>query len=272
MTAATVDPRLQARRVAVRRARGRRRLRVLIAAVSLLTLSGVAWGLTRTALLDVDRIVVGGIPPDQSSEVIDAAGIGPGLALLDIDTSAAAEAIEALPWVESATVRRRWPGAISVKVTARVPVAVVPAGEDTVAIIDAYGFVITRQPESESLPRVFRGGSPSTETHDHEVPVIDVVFHGEPGEAHSEAGPGLSVVAALPDDLRQWVEAITVDPVKGVGLKLVGGAQAVLGDTSLLDHKVSAVRSVLASAELGCIVLIDATKADLTTVTRHPLC
>ena len=87
------------------------------------------------------------------------------------------------------------------------------------------------------------------------------------------------MVAALPDDLRVWVEAVTVVPGygmgvsgSGVGLALVGGASVVLGDAALLDHKIAALRSVLVGVVLDCVVSIDATMADLTVVDRHPSC
>ena len=88
------------------------------------------------------------------------------------------------------------------------------------------------------------------------------------------ATPALAVVAALPDDLRPWVDGVGGVPGEGAGLvlDLVGSAEAELGDTALLPDKLDALRAVLAGAELECVAVIDVSVADLSTVTRDPAC
>ena len=56
--AVVVDPRIRKRQIDVRRAEGRRRLRVLTVVVIVVLLVAGALAATRTPLLDVDRIVV----------------------------------------------------------------------------------------------------------------------------------------------------------------------------------------------------------------------
>ena len=76
----------------------------------------------------------------------------------------------------------------------------------------------------------------------------------------------------LPDDLETWVTAIVDLASGGVGLELVGGASAIMGEPVRLDSKVAALRSVLFGVDLTCVSTIDVTMADLTTVTRDQLC
>ena len=70
-----IDPRLEARRVEVARDNGRRRLRkVLIALTVLLVLLGLG-ALTRSPLLDVDEVVVRGADQVPAATVRTAAGV-----------------------------------------------------------------------------------------------------------------------------------------------------------------------------------------------------
>ena len=111
MTAASlfIDPRLRARRLAVLREEGRRRLRIVAIALALVGAVAGAWGITRSPLLDVDLIKINGLEDELHYEVWAALEIEPGVALFDVDTGEAAEAITALPWVKETEVRRDCP-------------------------------------------------------------------------------------------------------------------------------------------------------------------
>ena len=318
-----MEPRIRARRVEVLRAQGRRRLYLLLSAVLLAAALGCIWGVSRTGLLDVDSIVVSGVSGVDRAEVLREAGLSLGTAMIDLRPGDTALAIASLPWVVSADVRRQWPSTIHVQVKPRMPVAVVPAGTDTVVLVDAYGYAISRRSGrglpiwdgdsagSGTVPSEPAVGVPVSSSSDTgesgeqvglsaadtafpsdsfrsgdpflvgdslraisaaELPLILVPFDGELGDVHSDAGPGLSVVAALTEDLRSWVELIRVGPKREVSLALAGGATAVLGEPALLDDKIAALRALLAGVELECIVSIDVTMADLATVVRHPSC
>ncbi len=252
--AAEVDPRMRARRVAVIRAEGRRRLRVLAVALGVVALAAAAWGISRTPLLDVDRIAVTGIDPANRAEVLNASNVTVGVPMLFLDVDDARRSITSLPWVRSAQVWRDWPATVRITVEPRVPVAVVPAPEGRTALVDAYGYVIEWGSESAGV------------TH------VSVPFSGQLGDIHTAAEGPLAVVAALPADLRAWVSTVTVEADRGnIGLALVGGAAAVLGEPVLIDDKISALRAVLATADLECVTIIDVTTPDIAAVTRqHP--
>ncbi len=272
MTPPAMDPRIRARRTAVMRAKGRRRLRWLLAALVLVAFAAGGWWATRTELLDVDHIEVAGPRPDQAHEVLQAAGLRRGQAMIDVNPGEAAERIEALAWVESAEIRRSWPSAVQVSVVERVPVAVVPAGDGAVGLVDAYGFVISRHPQpgaraGQTEPPLSPGGA-----QPGDLPLIDVAYNGPLAGVHSAAGPGLSVVAAMTDDLRPWITAVTVAEDRSVGLELYGGAVVSLGDTVGLDDKMASLRSTLAGIDLRCAVVVDVSMADTPTVRRHPRC
>jgi cell division protein FtsQ len=256
-TAAAVDPRMKARRIAVLRSQGRRRLHILVTVTGVALLAGLAIGISRTPLMDVDRITIGGSGV-RAAEVLESTGIATGMPMVSLDLGRAERSVASLPWVRSARVWRDWPGTVRITVEPRVPVAEVPAAGGRTVLIDAYGYAVDWAPASAE-PGVF--------------PRLAVPFTGRLGDIHTAADGPLAVVAAMPDDLRAWVSAVTLDPVDGqMGLQLTGGATVALGEENLLDDKISAVRALLAGTELDCITEIDVIMPDIATVTRHRPC
>jgi cell division protein FtsQ len=265
-----VDPRLRARRVAVRRAEGRRRLRFVILAAGLVGLVAGAWGITRSPLLDLDRVR---IDPVSRSEVsgstmsaarltaVEAAvGLELGTPMFDLDLGEVEAAVESLPWVASAEVERDWPGTVRVAFERRTAIAVLGPLDGVRFLIDGEGVLIGTAPL------------------DTDLPVISIEPSAALGEIEPDAIAALAVASAIPDDLLPWVDAITVAAEFGaggrpiVGLDLVGSARVEMGTVDLIDDKLAAVRAILESTSLACINVIDVVVADLTTVTRDPVC
>lgn len=259
MSSATVavDPRMKARRTAVLRAQGRRRLQILTALAAVALVAGLSFGISRTPLMDVDRISIDG-GGARSAEILESSGFSTEVPMLSLDLDRAERSITSLPWVRSARVWRDWPGTVRITVEPRVPVAEVPAVGGRTVLIDAHGYAVDWAPASAEP-----GG----------LPRVAVPFTGRLGDIHTTADGPLAVVAAMPEDLRAWVSAVTLDPDNGqMGLQLIGGAKVVLGEQNLLDDKISAVRAVLAGSELDCITEIDVIMPDISTVTRHQPC
>ena len=287
MSTATVavDPRMRARRVAVMRAQGHRRLRVIAVVLCIVLVAAAAWGISRTPLLDVDRITVTGTSAFNRAEILNNSNVSVGLPMLFLDVDEAQRSISSLPWVRSARVWRDWPATVRIAVDPRVPAAVVPAEGGRTALIDAHGYAIGWGPVPASLdaqadgsraidgsvvaaiPRMIDGSRAAA------VPHVSVPFSGQLGDIHTAADGPLAVVTAMPDDLRTWVRTVTLDSGHGrIGLQLSGGASVVLGEPVLIDDKMSALRAVLATADLQCVTTIDVTMPDIATMTRHHPC
>ncbi len=248
-----IDPRIRARRIAVRRAEGRRRLRFLLAALAVVGIAVGAWALSRSPLLDLDHVRIEGVGAGRVAAVDAAAGLGRGTPLVDVDLGAVETAVEALPWVRVAEASRDWPGTVRIDVVERVPVATVRTAAGML-LVDAEGVAIASG-------------------RDAGLPVIAGSVEAVPGDALEALGPALAVVTELPDDLRVWVAAVTHDGGRAtVGLDLVGGAVVELGSVELLADKVEAVRAVLDGTDLSCIRMIDVATPDLTTIRRDPAC
>lgn len=269
----TVDPRMKARRVAVLRAEGRRRLRILVVALGVVLAAGAAWGVSLTPLLDVDRMAVSGIDPADRAEIVESSQLSVGMPMVFLDVDDAQSSIAALPWVRSARVWRDWPATVRIAVDPRVPAAVVPASGGRTAVIDAYGYAIGWGSRPAGPDAKADGSDPTAGSQTAALPHVSVPFSGQLGDIHTAADGPLAVVAAMPDDLRAWVQTVTLEEgLNRIGLELIGGATAVLGDPVLIDDKISALRAVLATADLECITTIDVTMPDLATVSRHHPC
>ncbi len=256
-TIASIDPRIKARRIAVKRAEGRRRLRLVLVLVGLVVGAVVAWVAGRSPLFDVDHFEVNGLSLHSSAAVIGSIAVENGTPLIDVDLGEVGAQIEMLPWVKEARVARQWPGTLRIDVVERVPVALIPSGEGIYGLLDESGVV---------MAEATLGSAP-------DLPVIDIVFDTVLGSVQESAMAGLAVVEAMPVDLEPWVQRIVLDSSGvAVGLDLTGSASVNLGDASLLSDKLDAVRAVLAGADLTCLSEIDASVADLTTIRRDPVC
>jgi hypothetical protein len=254
----TVDPRIRARRVAVTREQGRRRLRLLLLSVSFVTVVGLAWLAVQSAALDVDSITVEGTRRVPTAEVIGASGVEHGDALVFVDTGAARAAVEALPRIASARVRRAFPGTLAIEVTERDPVAwTTVTAEDgqaderatggergesaPVVLMDARGRVIEEAPVAPpGLVEVHGLGS---------LPAV--------GRAVRPAG-AVTLLAALPEALRARVAAVTVDH----GEATLTLAERDDGTPTAQEVRLGEMRDVRAKA-VAALAVLDALDGDV---------
>jgi len=138
---AAVDPRSHRERVTASRVAGRRRLRILVAFLVVVVVVVAAVGASLSPLLDVDHLQVVGLHHLDAAQIEAAAGVHRGDAMVWLDSSTAARAIEALPYVGHAEVRREWPSTVRIVVRERTPVAWVD-GPRAKSLVDGSGRVI----------------------------------------------------------------------------------------------------------------------------------
>ncbi len=196
-----IDPRIRERRIAVTRAQGRRRLRILLVAVSIASVIGIAWLVVMSPLLAVDDVTIRGTLHETPEAVRAAAKVSDGSALLFVDTGVVARRIEELPWIASAKVDRELPNGLRITVVERAPVGWVrrpaPAGsprgaEGPAVLVDATGRLLG----DELTPPV---GLPE---------IKGTKRLGAPGTRISPSLPALAV-ALLPPPLRAQVVSLT---------------------------------------------------------------
>jgi len=246
-----LDPRLRARRIAVRRDEGRRRLKRLLLLVAGAAVVLAAVAVLRSPVLDVDEVAVTGarrLDPDELREV---AGIGLGRPLLLADLDGAAERIEALPWVADAQVTRDLPGTVVVSVREREAVAVVTGGGRAV-LVDAQGRVLAEPTAADG-------------------PQVQVVVGDGPPAPGRSVDRALRSAIELAGRLRENpVGAVTAVRLSPLRLQLVEGGVVDLGDDTDLDAKVEAFRTLYARVDRSCLSRIDLTVPTHPVVTREP--
>lgn len=255
LAAVAVDPRFRARRIAVRKEAGRRRLKRLLVLIGFaaLALGGVL--VLRSPVLDVDEITVAGAAHTPADEIRAASGIGTGDPVLLADLDEAAAAVEALPWVAEAQVTRELPGTVHVTVREREAVAIVAGGGHAV-LVDAGGRVLADAAGASGAP------------------FVQVVAEGAPPAAGRPVPRDLRTAIELAGRLRAnpagAVAAVHVEP--HLRLQLVDGGTVELGDASQLDAKVEAFRTVHARVDRTCLDVLDLTVPTHPVLTRRGRC
>ena len=251
-----MDPRIRRRRVEVRRQEGRRRLRVLVGVTAAAAVGVGGWAATQSPLLDLDRVVVEGGVHTAAEEARFASGLRLGEPLLDVDEAAVVRGVETLPWVERATVRRRWPGEVRIRLVERAPVAVTGVENGGTALVDASGRVLEWvEAPPPGLP-LLTGLPPA----------------GPPGSTLSPAGvAALSVAVALPQELRTRIAGVA--PAEGdrgeVEIRLAPEGSVRLGPPVDLDRKFDAMRAVFAQVDVGNLAVLDVRRPDSPVLTRR---
>jgi cell division protein FtsQ len=254
---ATIDPRIRARRIAVQRDVGHRRLRRLLTALGLVAVVAGAWGLTRTPLLDVDRLEVRGAANTGTEAVVAASTLHRGAAMVTAPLGRAADGVAALPWVQTVEVHRRWPGTVIIEVTERRPVAYVPAPEGVI-LVDA---------ERRQLAYL---AQPPADYVRLDVPAV----RPQVGElASATIRPVLDIAATVPKVLAPRIVSLrpeTDGSVSGV-VRLRDGAEAavLLGAPTQLGAKWLALAAILDEADPARLAQIDLRVPGAPALTRR---
>jgi cell division protein FtsQ len=250
-----MEPRIRVRRAQVRRQEGRRRLRVLVALLTVAGGAGAGWAATRSPLLDIDHVVVDGASHTGTGTAARAIGVDPGQPMLDVDGGAVARRLRALPWVRSVSVRKDWPGTLRVELVERSAVAVTPNVSGGWALVDGSGRVLSWSAAPPPGTLVVAGFPPA----------------GAPGSTLPLAADGLlAVVQGLPVGLRPKVTTVVVDPA-GINLGLATGGTVRLGAPEDLAEKLRAAAMVLDGVDTTDLAVLDVRLPATPTVTRtHP--
>lgn len=240
-----IDPRIRARRVAVIRRRGRRRLGALVAIVALFATAGTAWLALESPVLDVDRITVTGAGDVPVETVVGATGVELGDALAFVDTAAVAASVETLGEVAAASVERSFPGTLVIAITEADPVAWAvrptsgdpaadPDGTSASVLIDAAGHVTEEVAEPPAGLVQIQGLAT--------IPPV--------GEA-VRPQRSVTLLGQLPDGLRRQVTLVIVD-VGQVTLVLAPNADGV---PSAQEIRLGAPREIVAKGAAAAAVL-----------------
>ena len=247
-----IDPRFRERRIEVRRTEGRRRLRVLLILAGFFFAALLAWGISRSPLLDVDHVRITGTVHTTPADIKAAARIHNGLAMLDVDSGAAAARLRAIPWILRAHVERHWPATVTIAVVERVSVAAVPA-KTGIGVVDRTGRVVATQSAAPTGLPVLLGLPPA-------------------GPASTRIGGRaadlLAVAQAMPPQVAQRVAGIAAADGGQVELRLKPSGIVRLGPPDQLAQKMLATQTVLTQVDLTRLAVLDVRVPASPAITR----
>ena len=164
---------------------------IAVAAVVVVTVVGGTWQLVRSgwiaatvehgqqatlaltgrAGLRVDEVLVEGRSHTETAQLLAALGVRRGMPILAFDPQTARHRVEALGWVRRASVARRLPNLIYVRIEERYPIALWQHGGRHF-LVDREGAVILRRDSTsfDGLPTVVGDEAP-----DHAAALLDLL-------------------------------------------------------------------------------------------------
>jgi cell division septal protein FtsQ len=139
-----IEPRMRERRLAVKRAQGRKRLKWLVALLVLVILAVAVLATFGSSLFAIraDQVTITGnvyTDPDRLQAVVDDLV---GTPVLVADTQRAERELEAIPWVEDAKVTTHFPHGVTIEIRERAPIATYQGPDAKYRVLDRDGRVL----------------------------------------------------------------------------------------------------------------------------------
>jgi cell division protein FtsQ len=250
-----VDPRFRARRIAVRRAEGRKRLRWVVIGGAVLLAVVAVLAVLASPLFAIDKVEVDGAvyaDPVAIQQVVDSLHGDP---ILTADLDGAARQLEQIPWVEAARVTMHFPNRVTIEIAERTPVASFQGVDGQFRVVDADAFVVAVLPNQPvDYP-----------------PITGVLPNTEAGTGAGVAVKGASqLIAALPPVLADRLESVELGSGGILTLHLAGvdGTQAVtvsFGAPNDYRDKLIAVLNTMTRHPGGCATIDVSTGDPITT-------
>lgn len=254
MSTSTIDPRIRARRIEVRRGAGRRRLQRLVDLGMVVAVAAGFVGALWTPLLDVDEVRVIGSARTDALAIVARAGVQRGDPLVGVDLGAVGERIAAMPWVAEVKVSRGIDGIVELHVTERTPVAMVGTGTDAV-LVDGEGRVLGAASDAP-------GG-----------PFVELTGLRPPpppgGYVAADAADALALAAHLATAVPGVLATLDAGDLTGT---LIQGGAVRFGDARQLDAKTRSLRTVLEQVDLSCLAVLDLRLPGSPVLTREEGC
>jgi cell division protein FtsQ len=137
-----IEPRLRQRRIGVRRAQSRRRLRWVLIGGGIAAVLIAVLAVLGSSLFAVDQVRVSGnvyTDPTALQAVVDDLT---GHPVLLVDTGDVEARIEAIPWVEAARVRTSFPNSATIEIRERTPLVAMLGADGSTRVLDRDGRVL----------------------------------------------------------------------------------------------------------------------------------
>lgn len=250
---ASVDPRMRARRIAVRRSEGRRRLIWIGAAVLVLLLAVGAIAVVASPIFDVQDVRVQGAVYTGQDLLDEVVADVKGDPVLLVDTQAIEDRLEADPWVERARVTTDFPHTVTIDIRERSPLATFQGGDGRWRVIDIEGRVLD---VIDGQPVAFM---PITGDHP------DTARGQFAGAPYASAA---LLVRSLPSEIRVLTRSVGLDPTTGrLTMLLEGDVEVRLGDADDLEAKLARLLGQVREG-LDGVASLDVSTAEIGVVHR----
>ncbi|MCU1362047.1 MAG: ftsQ [Ilumatobacteraceae bacterium] len=256
----SMDPRVRARRVAVKRARGRKRL-LWVGVVVLVVLIAVAvLAVFSSSLFAVDQVDVQGATYTQHYESAQLQAIIDDLKgepVLLVDTLAAERKLEAIPWIERAFVKTDFPNRVFIDIRERRPLATFVGSDGKYRVIDRDGRVVAVLDGRPTDYMLLTGPAPDTDAGE---------LAGAPFAAAAQ------MVSALPAEIRSLAVSASVDATTGdLGLMILPPPNSTETSTSAPSDSSAADPSDAIEVRVGSPSNLDGKLARLLQLIRDGL-
>ena len=224
-----IDPRISARRKAVRKAQGRKRLMWVGIGFGAFSAVVLVIALLASTVFDVRDVHV------QGAEFSDAAAIDAvieglvGEPVLLVDTHAAEVKLESIPWVERAVVRTDFPHDVYIDIRERRAVVAFQGADSKFRVIDVTGRVLQVSDGQPADLLLIAGTNPNTAAG-----------------AWVTAGyrDAAQLVVALPTELRAITSFVGVDPTTGgLTITINSTVEVRMGNAQDLEQKLARLLS-----------------------------
>ena len=249
-----IEPRMRERRVAVKRAQGRRRLKrvLLVVGVIVLVVGGLAvLGSPLFAVREGDVEIYGAVYSrgEDFDAVIDDAV---GTPVLRVDTTRIEDDLEAIPWIEQAQVTTRFPHGLTIDVRERAAVSTYQGPDGRYRVLDRDGRVLDVIDDGYPYAYVLIGGPDA----------VDL----EPGEFAPQGYAAASELAKnLTSSVRGNVVRIEVlSDGSRLTIELDDGSTVFFGEARDILAKLVRLEAVFANGDEREPGLIDVSTSDVT--------
>ncbi len=203
-------------------------------------------------VLRVDHIHFVGLHRVSYDEAYQAAGISPGDRMITLGTGQAERALEAVPRIGEAHVRRRWPATVEVEVVERSGVAIALEDPGSWVLVDMEGRILTLPltvlPELPRLSGVSAAPQPGAYLASDADALLTALSaaHGQPEFA----------VVALWRDSRGDIGARVRQLSNGLVLEVA------LGDDTAITAKIAAIAAIIAEVPATVVPATDIAASD----------
>jgi cell division protein FtsQ len=200
-----------------------RRVLLVLGGAAALALAG--WVVGWSTLLGVDDVEVSGVTGAEQRAVADLVQVAPDTPLARVDTDAVASRVRSRITVAEVSVRRSWPGTLTVHVVPRTAALVVKNPQGQLEVVDPEGI-------SFAVVRTAPKG----------IPVVTAT--GAQGMTPEALQSSLALLDALPSEIARQVTALTVSSADLVTFSL-GRRTVVWGSGEESVRKVEILRALL---------------------------